>query len=936
MPADPTLERFAKISALLAAIALFVALNARTRSSGLKERLVRLEAGIDELGNELRWLRVERRGEPPADDAPLFAPDSGMARTPAPKVQTPTPREPITQAPTQPAAARISAGSVPPVEPPSEPNFPPLGAEPPKSVRDEDEESFEHMLGTRWAVWAGGAALALGGLFLVKYSIEAGLLGPATRVVLGALLAAALLAAGEWMRRGDFTIPVEALPAAHIPSVLTAAGTVVAFGTIYAAHALYGFIGPTLAFLLLGATGVATMLASALHGPALAGLGLAASFVTPLLVSSDNPSPWPVVLFLAVVAGAAHALARTRHWLWLAAAAVAGAFVWGLFLISQNNGAAADGLTATATHTQVQLALATFFMALAAHSNVSDGEAEPDPVVSAALGALGLLAVFVIASHGFGLSGRTLFAAITIALLGATAWRSAPAAAAAAIGGIVALGVLLVWPGLNAPPNPNLVVPWSAGVLRLPDNVASFLTFGTLATLLPAGAMALRLWRGSLLQLPVAGFYALAATVPPLLALILAYLRITQFDISIPFALGAAALACVFGYAAERFHKADVAYTVPSYNLAAGAFAAAAIAALALALVFSLERGYLTVALALAALGAAYVASLRDIALLRYAVTALGLIVLARVLWDPRIMGASVGATPVFNWLLLGYGVPALAFAKAARWLESRADDLAVRLSDSLAALFTGLLAFFEIRHFTNGGDVFNAGFGHVEAGLMTLVALGLSYAMARMHFAKSNPVFDIASMVFGILSVTLAFFGLAVSANPLMTGDAVGGRTIFSSLLPAYLVPGLAALYVARNARDYRPDWYLRAAGMMAVALIAMYVTLEVRHAFQGPDISLYLETSGAEQWAHSFAWLVLGIVFLGYGLMRGSLEARMASAALIVLAALKITLFDLAGIGGLWRALSFLCLGAVLIGIGLVYQKIVFAGDEKVDGAT
>jgi uncharacterized membrane protein len=27
------------------------------------------------------------------------------------------------------------------------------------------------------------------------------------------------------------------------------------------------------------------------------------------------------------------------------------------------------------------------------------------------------------------------------------------------------------------------------------------------------------------------------------------------------------------------------------------------------------------------------------------------------------------------------------------------------------------------------------------------------------------------------------------------------------------------------------------------------------------------------------------------------------------------------------LWRALSFLCLGAVLIGIGLVYQKLVFA---------
>ncbi len=87
------------------------------------------------------------------------------------------------------------------------------------------------------------------------------------------------------------------------------------------------------------------------------------------------------------------------------------------------------------------------------------------------------------------------------------------------------------------------------------------------------------------------------------------------------------------------------------------------------------------------------------------------------------------------------------------------------------------------------------------------------------------------------------------------------------------------------------------------------------------------WLETSDAESWAYSVAWLLLGIVFLGYGLLRGSLEARIASAALIVLAALKVTLFDLAGIGGFWRAASFICLGAVLIGIGLVYQKIIFA---------
>ena len=108
---------------------------------------------------------------------------------------------------------------------------------------------------------------------------------------------------------------------------------------------------------------------------------------------------------------------------------------------------------------------------------------------------------------------------------------------------------------------------------------------------------------------------------------------------------------------------------------------------------------------------------------------------------------------------------------------------------------------------------------------------------------------------------------------------------------------------------------------------LIFAYVTLSVRHLFHGPQIGMLNATSSPEQWAYSAAWLVLGVVFLAYGLWRGSLEARIASAALIVLTAVKVVFFDLAGISGLWRALSFLCLGAVLIGIGLVYQKLVFA---------
>ena len=46
-------------------------------------------------------------------------------------------------------------------------------------------EGVERQFGTKVTVWLGAIALALSGGFLVKYSFEQGLIGPATRITLG-------------------------------------------------------------------------------------------------------------------------------------------------------------------------------------------------------------------------------------------------------------------------------------------------------------------------------------------------------------------------------------------------------------------------------------------------------------------------------------------------------------------------------------------------------------------------------------------------------------------------------------------------------------------------------------------------------------------------------------------------------------------------------
>jgi uncharacterized membrane protein len=316
----------------------------------------------------------------------------------------------------------------------------------------------------------------------------------------------------------------------------------------------------------------------------------------------------------------------------------------------------------------------------------------------------------------------------------------------------------------------------------------------------------------------------------------------------------------------------------------------------------------------------------KSVPALRKAVIALGAVVLARVAWDPRIMGEHLGQTPIFNWLLLGYGVPALCFYGAARVLERTSDDSASRFSDALAVLFAGLLAFFQIRHFMHHGDVLSASTDHTELGLMLVVALGFAYALLKSGLAKASPVFQLASFGFGGLAAAATVLGLLVGENPLLVDDPVASRGPFDTLWLGYLAPALAAALIQRHARGIWPRPIILLAAGAALALIFMFVTLEVRHAFHGESLAHWHPTSDAEYWTYSLAWLLLGIALLGYGLWREMPEARLASAAIVMLTVLKVFLLDMSGLEGALRAFSFIGLGLALVGIGLVYQRYVF----------
>lgn len=773
---------------------------------------------------------------------------------------------------------------------------------------------LEERVGARWTVWVGGLALALGGVFLVRFAVEQNLIGPTGRILLGLALAAALLAAGEALRRLDRRDGFAGLPAAQVPSVLTAVGTMTAFGSLYAAYELYHLLSPAVAFLLLGLTGVATLLAALLHGPALAALGFVGAAVTPMLISSDTPNAWGVVLLIAMVTASALAVARIRLWRWLALLALAGAAGWGVILLAFELPQAVPG---AGTLALILLVLTAVLLApgLAFGPPEDDRAAPPRPDLLTTLGCALALAVSVLAANEglVAASPLTLFILTALGAL-ALAWRVEAGAFAAVAVALAAPAILAAW---AFPPEPGSAVAPAgplAGVAPEPArlSVGHFAAYGVTMGALLAGlgiAGAGRARRGLF-----ALGWAAAGTIGPVLLLIAAYGRLTELERSLPFAALALGLALLFTASSELFSRRRS-------DIPAAAFAAGAVVSLALALAFALERGWLTVGLALAALGVAWVSSQRPLPGLRQLAAGLGLVVLGRIGWEPTIAGADLGTTPIVNWLLWGYGVPALAFAGAARLLARRGDDWSRRVLESLALVFAVLLAAFEVRHLAHGPDVFALGSGLFESGLLAAIYTAYATGLARLAAISGRALYRIFSDLVAVLAALCALDAL-IEGNPFLTGAPVGGL-VFNDLLVAYALPaGLALLYAAVLPLQRRR---LRlAAAALSIVLALAYVTFQVSRLFQGPVLDAD-KISAMEWYSYSAAWLAFGIVLQGLALWRGSRSLRLGAAAVMVVTVLKVFLSDMSDLEGVLRALSFIGLGLVLVGMGWLYQRLL-----------
>ena len=876
-------------------IAAIVAIVAIVLVIKLRGRMAVLEQHVALINQRLATSRIT---------PPEAAPTSEPISPPRPfSVETPAWAAPAPERMDEAAIRQtIPESSVPPPLPP------PLAAPAPA-------KSFEERFGASWVVWIAGLALALGGIFMVQYSIEAGLIGPGVRVFLGGLLATALVAAGEWMRRYEFTLPIASVPTANMPAMLTAAGTMVAFATIYAAYALYGFLGPVSAFVLLGIVALATLGAALLHGPWLAALGQLGAFVAPLLVATELPNYWALYLYLAIVTAASFALARARLWRWLAISAVAFGTLW---MFPGLDDLRVDAITPHAFHAIAGFALAAALLVSGLFYGPDAEDGRVDPVSSGALAAyLFAAAVLVLARDHDGVA-LIVFSGLVAATV-AIAWRTDAAVAAVPVAGALAALVIADW--VVDIQWHTLVVPGGPAVAPDPSRVlyGTHLALGSAFAALFAGAGFLAQGRSSRPEAPI--IWAATAVIASLAILVALYYRIYGFERSLPFAALALLGAALFAVATDMLTKREPRPGQPS---AAAIFATGAIAALALTMTFALEEGWLTVALALMVPGTAYVAEHRPLPWLRWLCGILVTLVILRVGYEPRIV-LDAGTTPIFNWILYGYGIPALAFWIAGWLLRRRADDVPSRIVDAGAILFTVLTATLQIRHYIYSGNIYYASAGLTEVALQASGGLAMVIGLERLRLRTNSIVHNAAALLIAGFCLLAIVFGLLLLHNPWIWSTDVGGLFLNLNLL-GYAIPAALAAAIGLMTRQTRPQLYRTVAAITAVVLALTYLSFQVARFYQGPRLSVG-PVSGAEGYTYSAVWLAFGVMLLVAGMGLRSQPVRLCAVAVVLITVAKVFLLDMAGLGGVWRSLSFIGLGLVLVGIWFLYRRLLFA---------
>ena len=249
---------------------------------------------------------IQRPVQPPIQSTPVATPPAEPPVHTWSKAETPETRatHPWMNEPPPPRIHATREASTPfglhvPIEKPDE-------AAPAGATHEVKRRDLETVIGGSWFNWIGIIAVTFGVAFFLKFAFDKQWIGPSARVSLSALVGISLLYVGERLRGRGLKA---------YAYILSGGGLLILYLSDYAAYNFYHLIGQVLAFALMAAvTTTAVLLSVRLNALPVAILGLVGGFLTPVLLSTGVDNEIGLFTYVALLDAGLLAVAYFKRW----------------------------------------------------------------------------------------------------------------------------------------------------------------------------------------------------------------------------------------------------------------------------------------------------------------------------------------------------------------------------------------------------------------------------------------------------------------------------------------------------------------------------------------------------------------------------------------------------------------------------------------------
>ncbi|HCZ9305860.1 TPA: DUF2339 domain-containing protein [Vibrio alginolyticus] len=750
-----------------------------------------------------------------------------------------------------------------------------------------------------WLVWVGALAMLIGGGYLVQVIGSHIQFSPFMRVSFAFVISLLMVLVGEWFHRKEQQNPQRAARAqgfTYVPAAVTGTGLTGIYCTVIFAFVVYQMLTPSISLIILASAAFFSLALSLRQGPLMAVLGLIGGYTAPLWIGGSEPNYFLLAGYICAISFAATLLMQKVRRAWITPSIAIPHVFWMLLLIES-------------------VPTERLFSWLAIYLSIT------------------LYLIFAVPRMGWMLNPRfrhyqskwtnsPTATALATALLTFSAVTRMPELNTLQMAYCYTLLVAIIW-------LPALRTGWSLRVF-----LPSILVSATALIVLTIAFDALYM-----LEREASILFALAVSIALICYRTYCQSLSDRSQLSgLLLLVLAPAMSLITLFYIDEFMQGYLWYWTAFCALMATYYVVLGQRARSLALECSAVMHALIVGIAFVWLSdtwlttaisiqVAIMALQAQVGLFRPASwaikVAMGILVIRLTLlpfipeWQPVEAGH-------WAWVLVSY-LPSLFILSYARSTLKQVDRELTNWFEG-AFLHIFLMALFTQTNYWLTGQY--GYLGHIDFTSAAVFAnqalvMGLVYSYRSQFAQRLSRIYEIYSYLLWCAFAILIIL-LNTAESPLVT-DNVSAQAlpIFNMLSIGWLLPA-CILLIATFKRWNTLQVHRFAIASLGFLLAAIWLGMSIRQFWQTTSMMLYQPTSMAELFSYSVAGLLVGGLLTWRGVTQQGLMMQRVGLVVLACVALKVFLWDVSSLDGFWRAISFLGLGASLIALGWLFQKL------------